>query len=442
MDSEADTSRDGLPSPQKYFAMTRKPFLKAIIISGLILNILFLANMSYIFGSIFQNTGRTHALRVLLVDYDGGVVSQSIRAAYSDLKADSFITVSEQLASDFGDTEAIQDAVCSGDYWAALYVTPDASANLARALEGGPAAENFNASSAVGVVWNEIHYPVISQGYVYSALQTLLGATSSVYHSIHGTQALSTMNQSDPAARAALFRPISFTTKNLTPVPTGAKVLWNTATIPFLIIMQFFFVLALNSTTLGFAYYSKIPSKNLILLRLGISIVYTFIASLTSTGYIWAFRQGFHLTGSQFVGTWMAIWLTNHANFLFLDTATAIVPMAYMSHVVLTWIILNVTSTINPLELSAGFYRLGYAWPYHNLYEILVTIWSNGCVNRVYRNLPIIFAWWIVLFGLSLWAQLRKCRNSQKQAELEGPTPPQRGASEQAEKPGSADSSD
>lgn len=95
--------------------------------------------------------------------------------------------------------------------------------------------------------------------------------------------------------------------------------------------MQFFFILALNGITLGFDYYAKVPSKTLIPLRFGISIIYTFIASLTSTGYIWAFRQGFHLTGTQFVETWMAIWLTNHANFLFVDAATAIVPMAYMS---------------------------------------------------------------------------------------------------------------
>lgn len=221
---------------------------------------------------------------------------------------------------------------------------------------------------------------------------------------------------------------------------SSAKVLWNTATIPFLVIMQFFFILALNGITLGFDYYVKIPTKTLIPLRLGISVVYTFIASLTSTGYIWAFRQNFHVTGSQFVESWMAIWLTNHANFLFLDAATALVPMAYMSHIVLTWIILNVTSTIFPFELNAGFYRIGYAWPYHNLYEILVTIWSNGCVNRVYRNLPIIFAWWTVLFGVSLWARLRLCRNSKKQSTLEGRKPPHKG--DHSEKPGSADASD
>lgn len=150
---EAEAGQGGPPSPKKYFAMTKKPFLKATIASGLILNILFLANMSYIFGSIFQSTGKTHALKVLLIDYDGGVVSHSVRAAYSSLKSNTFVTISEQSASEFEDTAAIDDAVCSGDYWAALYVAPNASLNLAQALDGGPAAENYNASSALGLVW-------------------------------------------------------------------------------------------------------------------------------------------------------------------------------------------------------------------------------------------------------------------------------------------------
>lgn len=150
---EAEAGKGGPPSPKKYFAVTRAPFLKATIASGLLLNILFLANMSYIFGSIFQSPSRAHALNVLLVDYDGGVVSQSVRAAYSSLKSNTFVTIREQPASDFDDTAAIDDAVCSGDYWAALYVSPNASSNLAQALEGGSAAQNYNASSALGLVW-------------------------------------------------------------------------------------------------------------------------------------------------------------------------------------------------------------------------------------------------------------------------------------------------
>lgn len=105
--------------------------------------------MSYIFGSTFQSPSKTHALNVILIDYDGGVVSQSVRAA---LKSNTFVTIHEQTASDFDDTAAINNAIRSGDYWAALYVAKNASSNLAQALEGGSAAENHNASSAVGLV--------------------------------------------------------------------------------------------------------------------------------------------------------------------------------------------------------------------------------------------------------------------------------------------------
>ncbi|KAJ0123346.1 hypothetical protein J7T55_011811 [Diaporthe amygdali] len=146
-------AQGGPPSPKKYFAMTRKPYFMATIMSGLILNILFLANMSYIFGSIFQSVQRTHALNVLLVDYDGGIVGQSLRTAYSSLKSNSFVTIDEQSASDFHDTTAIDNAVCRGEYWAAIYVAPNASSNLAQALEGGSAAESYNASTALGAVW-------------------------------------------------------------------------------------------------------------------------------------------------------------------------------------------------------------------------------------------------------------------------------------------------
>lgn len=154
---EPEAGQGGPPSPMKYFAITRKPFLKATIASGLLINLLFLANMAYIFGSIFQSPSRTHALNVLLVDYDGGVVSQSVRAAYSSLKSNTFVTIHEQPASDFDDTAAIDNAVCSGDYWAALYVAPNASSNLGQALEGGSAAENYNASSALGLVWYDFN---------------------------------------------------------------------------------------------------------------------------------------------------------------------------------------------------------------------------------------------------------------------------------------------
>lgn len=83
----------------------------------------------------------------------------------------------------------------------------------------------------------------------------------------------------------------------------------------------------------------------------------------------------------------MAYWLYQHVNFVVLDTVTAFIPASFLSFAVLTWAIINVTSSIFPFELSAGFYRWGWALPGHNLYSIIITIWSGGCNNRLYINL-------------------------------------------------------
>ncbi|KAL4816533.1 hypothetical protein BDW67DRAFT_44322 [Aspergillus spinulosporus] len=50
---------------------------------------------------------------------------------------------------------------------------------------------------------------------------------------------------------------------------------------------------------------------------------------------------------------------TKHVHFLFIDSATSIIPMPFVLFLVLTWIILNVSSTIGPFELSPAFYRIG-----------------------------------------------------------------------------------
>jgi hypothetical protein len=67
-----------------------------------------------------------------------------------------------------------------------------------------------------------------------------------------------------------------------------------------------------------------------------------------------------------------------------------------MPFVILLWIMLNISSSISPLELQAGFYHWGIALPSHEAYSILVTIWTGGAHNRLYRALPVLFAWWIV----------------------------------------------
>lgn len=91
----------------------------------------------------------------------------------------------------------------------------------------------------------------------------------------------------------------------------------------------------------------------------------------------------------------MVIWLYMHINFLIVDILTSFIPMEFLPLCILTWVILNVASTISPFELNPGFFRWGYALPAHEVYQVLVQIWGDGCESQLYRALPILFSWWI-----------------------------------------------
>jgi hypothetical protein len=106
------------------------------------------------------------------------------------------------------------------------------------------------------------------------------------------------------------------------------------------------------------------------------------------------------------------MWLLMHINFLLFDITTAFIPIQFMPFIVLTWVILNVASTITPFELSPGFFRWGYALPSHEAYEVLIQIWSRGCNNRLYRALPIMFSWWIVGVPVAVYAMQYRCKTA------------------------------
>ncbi|PWY81313.1 hypothetical protein BO83DRAFT_174249 [Aspergillus eucalypticola CBS 122712] len=134
----------------------------------------------------------------------------------------------------------------------------------------------------------------------------------------------------------------------------------------------------------------------LISFRALVAFVYTFSSALAMSGYIWVFREEWDVHSSQFGLTSMTIWLAMQVHFLLLEFVTTFVPMQIIPFAILTWIILNVSSTLSPFELSPGFYRWGYALPGRELYDTLLQVWTRGCNPYLGRSLPILWSWWIV----------------------------------------------
>jgi hypothetical protein len=165
----------------KSIQKTRINFLKAAGLNFILLQILFLGLFCYIFGSIWQQTPRIHALNVLFVDYDGGVVGTAIREAYKTLQSESFPTLQEATSQRFPTPGDMKEAVCKTSYWAAIYVSAGASERITNALPGGPAADAYNRSDVLTFIWNEARYSTIVDADIEEPLTTLSSAARVAY---------------------------------------------------------------------------------------------------------------------------------------------------------------------------------------------------------------------------------------------------------------------
>jgi hypothetical protein len=178
-----------------------------------------------------------------------------------------------------------------------------------------------------------------------------------------GIEAMATANTTNANIAQVLFDPIAASSIDISPINQGVRFYYNTVTMVMVILPQFFFVMALNGISAQTNIFGLLSLKKNIAFRLGVSISFTFIASLCMTGYIWAFREDWGVTSGQFALTWMAVWLAMHLNYFIIDSVTAVAPISLMPFFILTWVIMNVASTLAPFELSPGWYRIGYANP-------------------------------------------------------------------------------
>ncbi|KAK2759906.1 hypothetical protein FQN54_002640 [Arachnomyces sp. PD_36] len=395
-------AREKRPSIHHVLVRSRRlGVLKEAAVNLVLLQVLFLCLFCYIFGSIFQQSTHIHNLNVLFVDYDGGAIGDSVRAAYEKLKGPDFPSLIEQPVTEYPEPSAVDSAVCNINYWGALYATSNSSNQLMDAFSGGVAASSYDTSNVLTLVWNQARYPTIADSALASSMKSLSEAARVAYSTANGQQALQTLDRSDPAAAAVLYNPWSLSFVNLQPTTQGSRLVYNTLVIILIIIQEFFYLGYVNGLYVQFKLYTSVAPHRIAIARQLISAFYTLIGSLCTAGAIWAFRHGWNVNGNQFALTWMALWLFAHLNFLVLDVFTVWLPPPYVPMALISWVILNVTSIMLPFDLSPGFYRWGYALPANSIYQVLVDIWSGGCNPQLYYALPVLFAYEIIAMILS-----------------------------------------
>jgi hypothetical protein len=156
--------------------VSRKAFFKAALINFAILQVVFLSLFAYIFGSLFQQAGHTHNIKILYVDYNSdsnrqSAIGSAMNAAYQELQSSTFPTIVQAPPNKFPISGNLETTVCGAIYWAAIYTSPGASLRLQNALAtGGTIAESYNRSNILTYILNEARYSTIADSTILANL--------------------------------------------------------------------------------------------------------------------------------------------------------------------------------------------------------------------------------------------------------------------------------
>ncbi|KAH7124261.1 hypothetical protein EDB81DRAFT_912287 [Dactylonectria macrodidyma] len=390
--------RQGINSPQ----WRSQRAVAAKILMGVMVAILviFLADLSYLFGATFRINDRVSALNVLIVDYNGRPVGESVVSAYKTLQNSQFPSLEFRPPADYPDPSDMKHSVYRAS----------ASDRLAAAYKGGSAAEAFDPNDSITYIYNGARYPTAASGYLAPNFQAFVSATrGSYYRTEQGQSALKSVNSSDPAAVRAFLDPIQGTADIIRATYHASRTLYNTINIVMAVLGQFLYVLAMNGIFDKFGMHKSMRIRDVWLMRFVTGKIFSMLFAVVVTGYIWAFREDWGVSGGQWALSWLTFWLFMDTNFQVLEsTIGSFVPMALTPFFLLTWFMVNVSACIFPFELMAGFYRIGYAFPAHALWITLIEVWS-GCGNYLRIGLPVLFAWWLLGHVTAFFSIRKRC---------------------------------
>ncbi|ANB13072.1 hypothetical protein AWJ20_1351 [Sugiyamaella lignohabitans] len=342
---------------------------------------------------------------------DNGLIADSLLQAYKQLQSPNFPTLHFVNASVFNSSPSlIEQEVVNGHYWGAIYTNVNVSNQLTDAItNGGSAAAMYKPANAIVYIWDEVRYPVFADMVIGNSMTTLVTQSKAAFNKLYGAKMIQSLKQGDEAALQTLLNPIGASDHNLQPMLQGPRMLYNSISVAMMILQQFFMVLGPHIMALNLGLYKTMSWQRLAVMRFLFAIVSTFFCGLTVAGYYWAFRESWSVNANQFVLTWMVIWLVTLVYHLFLYAVSCFLPLLYMPLVLVTFIHINVTSTVSPFDINPGFYRWAYALPGYEAYSVMTDIWSGGRVRVLYRALPILFIWVVVTSLCCVYFHRRMC---------------------------------
>ncbi|KAJ7761796.1 hypothetical protein B0H16DRAFT_1530565 [Mycena metata] len=388
----------------------RSAYLKALFIGTLASSVLIFTVFSIYWGSVWRTP--YHPVSGWIVDFDGGVVGQSVSASLSDLNSGrGGIAWHVVPATQFpqGITQ-LQRAVVLEKTWYAVAVNAGASSNLSGAIS--TIDPSYTSASVVTFMGSEARNENLYrlQTHIFIAQLEIVVNQFAVQF----IKNISTSNNLPTLLSAApeiIARPIYYTVDNLRPFDASVATGSTFFGLIYILITAFIVVLIGTAARMSSGLEHRLSFGSLVRLRLGTLFVTFFFITLIYTLLNRAFQLPFDRQFGR--AGFLVFWMLNYLNMLACGLALEVmisILTRLTPFFLITWIISNVSVAVWPLQVLPHVYRYGYAFPFYNASRA-VRVVVFGTKNEVGLNAGVLIAW-IALSCLTLplvqWVMRRR----------------------------------
>ncbi|KAF5345082.1 hypothetical protein D9756_011160 [Leucocoprinus leucothites] len=406
-------------------ATARKVYLR-VLCGGVFATIIVIFTVfALLWGAFFRTP--VNSLPGWVIDFDGGMVGKAVvsgltttnpssKVSWTVLSADQFPNGVSQVASDVSEHKA----------WITVTVNPGASDRLLSALASPDA--DYDGSEAVSIFASEARNENAFRVILGPSAETALSMISAQFarHLIPTLTNSSTLVELMTVSPQTLTTPISYRTINLHPFnqPLATVVIFTG--LIFVLILSFFIVMIANGAREASDLRRLLNFRSLIVLRFlsafGAYFIVSLFYSLLSIAFQLDVTHKFGRSG------FLVFWMMNYCGMLALGLAiesmlTLLTP-TFVPFFLLTWVMVNVSVCVFPIEVLPRVYRYGYAAPFYNISKIARTV-VFGVKNQVGFNFSILIIWTLIscatLTIFQYWAHRREVAAAQQTESEKSP---------------------
>jgi hypothetical protein len=417
--SRADVSSASISdeSGQKMKSPSLTVVSKKIAIFCAMVTIVFWILAAQIFGIFTNESQNVKRASVAIADFDGGTIGTSVLNVLAKFnRTDGYPTfVIVDTLTTTSPSEVTKD-VFSGKYWAAFVVQASSTAQFEKAVNGS--STTYNVSNAVSFITFQGRY---FQLFAENMLQNLEIASQTAVITISQElvpKALQSRNYTNTSASlSALAVPVIVSQVSAGPhaFTMDNKPLINTVGTVFLTLMVIFPCIASHHITTYAKVFQHQSFIRHLIYRLALSSLWSLFAALNSTGFTFAFRGSYPLTGKMFFAYWAVSWIYDIITFDIIDAILCFAPMALTPLFAVSWVIFSITATLGTPDILNTWYRINYFFPSSHWWQTVITILTQGGDNHLAYTLPTLAGWLLlgkIAVTLGVRHQLKVARSS------------------------------